>query len=390
MEEGDFPLMNRRLSRKWMQLATLAVLAACGLLSGCGGFFQAVNNNPTSGTTSYVYVANISTGATGGTLSEYTMTAGVLTAISGSPIALPAVPTSVVVAPNNGFVYVGTTTGVFLYTIGTGGALTEGNNNTVVYLGPSQPQALAIDSTSSWLVIANKNSTELDALQISPTTGIPSSSVVSASLSSATPLGIAMTAPTSNVSTLFVALGVGGTEAISFDAANAKPFASTATDISLASGSTSATAVGIDPTSTYAYITEDAAPTNVLRTMTIKTLTQDGLSYAVGGSPTAVLADSTGAYVYVANAADNTISGFSQSAGSLTGLTDSPFATAKTATGLAEDSSHTYVLAVGSGANPNLWVYKFDATSLGTLDVASTLSTSSSDPSGAIAIALSH
>ena len=373
-----------------MQLATLAVLAACGLLSGCGGFFQAVNNNPTSGTTSYVYVANISTGATGGTLSEYTMTAGVLTAISGSPIALPAVPTSVVVAPNNGFVYVGTTTGVFLYTIGTGCALTEGNNNTVVYLGPSQPQALAIDSTSSWLVIANKNSTELDALQISPTTGIPSSSVVSASLSSATPLGIAMTAPTSNVSTLFVALGVGGTEAISFDAANAKPFASTATDISLASGSTSATAVGIDPTSTYAYITEDAAPTNVLRTMTIKTLTQDGLSYAVGGSPTAVLADSTGAYVYVANAADNTISGFSQSAGSLTGLTDSPFATAKTATGLAEDSSHTYVLAVGSGANPNLWVYKFDATSLGTLDVASTLSTSSSDPSGAIAIALSH
>ena len=105
---------------------------------------------------------------------------------------------------------------------------------------------------------------------------------------------------------------------------------------------------------------------------------------------TAVLADSSGDYVYVANSSDNTITGFSQSAGSLTALADSPFATAKGVAGLAEDASNKYIFAVGTGNNPDLWEYKFDGTSLGTLDVAATVSTSSSDPANGIVVALSH
>ena len=379
------PNVRRSLSG-WMLLPLLACLG----LSGCSGFFTAVKSGGGSGSSSYAYVANITTGATGGTLTEYTLTSGVLATISGSPITLPAVPTSVVVAPNNGFLFVGTTTGVFLYTIGTGAVLTEGNNNTVVYLGPTQPEAMAIDSTNSWLIIANKGSSELDALPISPTTGEATGSYVTASLNAATPGKMALTSAVSSVSTLFVALGSGGTEAISFNASNAKPFAATANVLNLASGSTGATAVGIDPTSTYAYVTETAAPSNLLRVITIKTLTQNGSSYVVGGSPTAVLADSSGDYVYVANSSDNTITGFSQSAGSLTALADSPFATAKGVAGLAEDASNKYIFAVGTGNNPDLWEYKFDGTSLGTLDVAATVSTSSSDPANGIVVALSH
>jgi hypothetical protein len=380
--------------KRWTIVSLPRLGAAAALmmgLAGCGGFFQAVNNNPTGTTLSYVYVANITTGAAGGTLSEYSLTGGVLTALTGSPITLPAVPTSVIVSPNNAFVFVGTTLGTFMYAIGTDGTLTEGNNNTALYVGPTQPQNLVMDSTSSWLIITNKNSTEMDALAISPSTGLTTSNTVAtASLSAASPQQLAITAPTSQVSTLFVALGAGGTEAINFNAGNAKPFASAGTNLPLATGSTADNAVAIDPTSTYAYVVEDAAPANLLRAFTIKTLTQDGASYPLGGSPSAILPDPTGAYVYVANSGDNTITGFSQSAGALTVLTDSPFVTAKTPVGLIEDNSKTYVLSVGSGVNPNLWVYKYDTSSLGTLDVASSISTGSSDPSGAIAIAVTH
>jgi len=379
---------------RWMATCLMAALGvtAAVVLTGCGEFFTPVNNNPGGPTTSsYVYVANITTGGAGGTISEYSLASGVLTALSGSPITLPAVPTSMIVSPNNVSVYVGTATGVFLYTIGSDGTLTEGNNNTVLYLGPTQPKALAMDSTSSWLIISNQNSAELDALPVTPSTGLPTgSAVVTASLSSASPQQVAITSPTSNVSTVFVALAAGGTEAISFDAANTVPWAKTATVLKLASGSTAANAVAVDPTSTYAYVAESAAPSSVVRVITIKTLAQDGSSYPVGNNPQAVLPDTSAAYVYVANSTDNNLTGFSQSAGALTALADSPFETAKTPFAMVEDSSKTYVLTLGSGNNPDLWVYTFDAASLGTLDVASTISTGSDDPSGGVALAITH
>jgi DNA-binding beta-propeller fold protein YncE len=110
----------------------------------------------------------------------------------------------------------------------------------------------------------------------------------------------------------------------------------------------------------------------------------------VGNGPAAILPDANGSYVYVANTTDNDISGFSLSAGALTALTDSPFETAKAPFAMVEDSTKTYVLTLGSGNNPDLWVYTFDTASVGTLDVASTLSTGTTDPSGAVALAITH
>jgi len=261
----------------------------------------------------------------------------------------------------------------------------------VLYLGPSQPQAMAMDSTSSWLIIANKNSTELDALPVVPSTGLPTGSAVeTASLSSATPQQLAITQPTNSVSTVFAALAGAGTEAISFNAGNSVPWAKTATVLKLATGSTAANAVAVDPTSTYAFVAETGATANILREFTISTFAQDGSSYPVGVGPAAILPESTGAYVYVANATDNDITGFSLSGGALTVLTDSPFGTAKAPFSMVEDSSKKYLLTLGSGNNPDLWVYSFDTASVGTLDVASTTSTGTADPSGAVALAITH
>ncbi len=149
-------------------------MASVAGLTGCSGFFTPVGTGGTvgNGAETFVYVTN-----QGSTLAEYSLASGVLTPLSGSPISLTLAPYSIVVAPNNAFLYVGTGTGVFMYTINSDGTLTEGNGNNVAYVNASNSsliaQSMVIDSTSSWLLIAYRNSTVLDAVQLDPTTAYP-------------------------------------------------------------------------------------------------------------------------------------------------------------------------------------------------------------------------
>ncbi len=365
---------------------TVCALAAMTMLAGCKSFFTAVNNNPGgTGTSSYVYVTNVGNAGSGGTLSAYTLTSGVLAQISGSPITLASTPTSVVVAPNNAFLYVGTSLGVYLYTIGSGGALTEGNSSTIVYLGPTSPKSMVIDSTSSWLIIANKGSSELDALPISPTTGIPTTTTpIFVTLDAATPQQLAI-APANN--NIFVALGANGTDALSFSPTG-KTTLGKPVPMALHAGSGAANAVATDTTSAYVFIGETTS--NLIRVFALSDLSKELASYSTGNSPVAILPDAKGNYVYVASSADNSIAGFSFSSGALTVLPASPFATAKAPIGVVEDSSKSFLMSAGFGVNPNLWLYSFDATTGGTLDVKTTTSTATVDPSLANAIAVSH
>ena len=379
----------------WDKVAALAVVLG---LSGCSEFFTPVNNSSTAtGSTTYAYVTNVGSAGSGGAITEYSDTSGVLTALSGSPISLTATPTSIVVAPNNAFLFVATSLGVFVYTINTDGTLTEGNNSNVAFLNQAGliVQSMAVDSTNSWLIVAYQKSTELDAIAISSTTGVPTGTVSSATLTyggDATPQ-VAIAPANNNV---FVATGTGGVNAFGFNAASttSSPWGSRVS-IPLISGATNVAdnAVAVDPTSTYLYAAEASTATTPvagkLRLFQIANLSTE-TDYSVGIGPSAILADPTGAYVYVTNETDNTISGFTASAGALTALTDSPFATAKTPLAIAEDSTKSYVTVVGYGNNPNLWLYKFDTTTLGNLDVQGTTSTGSADPSLSNAVALTH
>jgi 6-phosphogluconolactonase len=368
--------------------AVLGITAAMIMLAGCGEFFTPVNNSGgATGSTTFLYVTNVGSGGSGGTLSAYSLKSGVLAQLSGSPYTLTATPTSIVVAPNNAFLYVGTNLGIFLYTIGTDGTLTEGNDDTIVYEGPSQIQSMVVDKTSSWLVIANQNSTELDALAVDPTTGVPpTSSAVTFPLSAATPQKISISPANDNV---FAALGTNGVEAVGFNpSSGSKPFG-TGVSLGLYAKGGSDNAVVADPTSTYMYVAEGTS--NQLRVFTIANFQTKEVDYATGAGPSAILADPTGAYVYVTNATDNSISGFSNSAGALTAQGDSPFATAKDPVAIAEDSTKAYVVDVGFGINPNLWIYNFDSATPGTLDVTATTSTGGgADPSLSNAVALTH
>jgi DNA-binding beta-propeller fold protein YncE len=156
-------------------------------------------------------------------------------------------------------------------------------------------------------------------------------------------------------------------------------------------GSSTANAVAFDTTSTYLFIAESTSNTSAdtLRKLTLATLNGE-VDYPTGKAPSAILPDASGDYVYVTNESSNSISGFSISAGVLTALTDSPFGTAKAPLAIAEDSTKKYVLTVGYGTNPNLWLYSFDTLTAGTLDVGTTTTTGSADPSLSNAIALTH
>jgi 6-phosphogluconolactonase len=262
---------------------------------------------------------------------------------------------------------------------------------------------MVIDPTSSWLIMAYQGSTEIDALPLDPTTGLPTSTTAFTATSTfavPAPGGprLAITPSSATNPQIYVALGTGGTEAIGFNASATTgngPFGSTGVGIKLKSANSSDTAVAIDPTSTYVFITEANIATTptagLLRVFKTADLTTDlSNEPATGIGPSAVLSDLTGAFVYVTNSTDGTISGytFDTTTQTLTAVGTTP--TEAAPVGIIEDNSKTYIIDVGSGANPNLWLYSFDSAGGGVLDVNSTTSTAATNPAVANGIAATH
>jgi hypothetical protein len=230
--------------------------------------------------------------------------------------------------------------------------------------------------------ISYTDSNEIDALPVSASTGLTTATAPYTidAPANTVPVQLAMSPANTN---LFAALGTAGAYAIGFNpsASGKTPFGS-AVAIALHGTNASDTAVAVDTTSTYLFITEASTlatspPPGIVRMKAIATLTTvaDLSDPTTGVGPTAVLADQSGDYVYVANGADATISGFNLSTTNqnLTAMTPTAtFPTAASPIALVEDATKSYILALGNGASPNLWLYSFDATNLGALDIGST------------------
>ena len=111
----------------------------------------------------------------------------------------------------------GTATGIFLYNIGSNGALTLANSSNVI----SQDIAttMQVDSTGSWLVEAGPNLAELLAIHINSSTGVPTSTIEQNTLLPAATVQQLTISPDN--AHVFVALGSAGTEDVTFAAGNA-------------------------------------------------------------------------------------------------------------------------------------------------------------------------
>jgi hypothetical protein len=391
-------------SVKWMALGL--VLAA--LVAGCKGFWDlpvSKPSNPTTPTTlssGVFYVLDQTTKEVVG----YSITSGTLGAISGGTQTLSAAPFSIAVAPNGDFLYIGTVNGIYLYTIGSGGALSIGNGGAAI--ASDIPSGMVI--SGSWLIDAFINASgavQMDALAIDASTGayVGPSGVPPNQTFTVANAAVKQMVLSPDSANFFVALGAGGTIVVPFASGNANPLGATATTIPVANSGGSALSVAVDPGTTprLFYIGETLAvgASGGLRAFNYSSLGSNPLTQATGSpiasgglAPNAILPLANGDYVYVANGQGTTSSGNIAWFPITASGTTYTVAAGKTVTsgiqpnGLAEDSTSNFVLAVSTGGtttsgDPDLEAYTMSSGAL----TAAITSAAGTDPVGALAIA---
>ncbi len=383
--------------------ARLALLASL-LLAGCKGFWDLPAGSSGSGTTTAssgnFYIANVA----GSQIVGYDIVAGVVTALAGSPYAMPAAPIAITVAPDNAFLYASTAAGIYVYSIGSNGQLTLGNSGGPISNDPAS--SMQVDSSNSWLVEAVSGSANVYAIPLNTSTGVAASATEQfAALPVSTIQQLAISPDNTYV---FVAMGAGGTAAVPFNSGNSKPFGAVG-NIPVINQAGAALSVAVDPVVSgqtsprLVYIGETAATTGSntggLRVFAFSTLKEiTGSPFATQGlAPYSILPESAGDYVYVANrqvsgSSTGVIAGYSitssNSVYSLTAL-GSTFAAGTNPQSMAEDSTDTFVLVVDFGGNPDLKGYTFDTTNVGYLDAVLSSATGT-DPVEADAVAAWH
>jgi hypothetical protein len=384
-------------------------LASFLFMAGCKGFWDlppsTTTSNPTTPTTlssGVFYVLDQTTKQVVG----YAITSGTLGAISGGTQTLSAAPFSIAVAPNGDFLYVGTVNGIYLYTIGAGGALSIGNNGTAI--SGDIPSAMQI--SGPWLIDAFTNASgtvQMNAIAINASTGAYAGG-------SGTPPGQSFTVANAVVKQMvlspdsanfFVALGAGGTIVVPFASGNTNPLGATATTIPLANSGGSALSVAVDPSATprLFYIGETLAvgASGGLRAFNYSSLGSATLTQATGSpiasgglAPNAILPLANGDYVYVANGTGDTSAGniawfpISTSGTTYSVAAGKTVASGIQPSGLAEDSTSNFVLAVSTGGtttsgDPDLEAYTMSSGAL----TAALTSATGTDPTGALAVA---
>ena len=361
------------------------------LLSGCGNFFSPQNSTGGGGSggntgagdvlyfMNYSSVANVSSSITGYTVS----TAGVLAATSNSPYTIGAPPTAMAITPGNTFLYVAYAAGILGYSIGTNGVLTQLNSGQPVSSDQLLPVSMQVDSTGTVLLAASEDLSttlpEIGVYTIDTSTGaltaVTNSPLVLAASGNGSTNGALANAPnqlyiTPNNSLVYLTLGSGGTEVLTF-AAGSQAITDTGTFLNLKSTGTGQVGAISNSTSSVLYVSEIGTGVRALSIGSNGALSEiSGSPFKTGNGPGGMAFDTTGDYLYVANKGDSTISGYTVAAsGSLAALASSPFATGSLPLSLTLDQSGKFLAVANSGGNPNLGVYSFDATTLGKLDL---------------------
>jgi len=300
-----------------------------------------------------------------------------------------------VVTPKNTLLYVGSSTGIFVYIINSDGSLTAPSTG-------SQPAgvfapALAVSPDGQWLIALDGTTQQLDIFQINASTGALTSVTAPATYSATSGTWQPSDVRVSPDGTLiFAALGTAGDVVFTFNTTSG--VATSSQGLSTGDAQTGDYGLAVSPKTTYLYIARSGTNGGVAvyRIGSGGSLTSvTGSPFAAGSGTFSVALDSTGTYVYAANRADGTISGYTivpsttVLALSLTPLSGSPYTSGTTVQSIGIDSTNKYLLAAAVGGAPDLTMYSFDVTVPGKLDPATSVATGVS-PAGAVALALTH
>lgn len=395
---------------KWRIQTGAVFLIAASLLTGCSGFWDLPTSSSSTSTTSTTlssgafYVLNQTTMQ----IAAYTIASGTLTSVSASPYSLsPSTPYSIAIAPGGGYLFVGTVSGIYAYAISSGGGLTLANAGSAVSSDiPNAMQVAQNGSNGFWLIDAFINTVgqvQLDATPLNSSGTYVTGAIVPSVAFTITNASVKQMALSPDGNNLFVALGSAGTIVIPFTANSSSPLGSTARTIPVANTGGSALSVAVDPTNRLFYIGETLANSSAtsggLRVFNYSSLsgtpTQvSGSPIASGGlSPSAILPEASGNYVYVANGQGTTGAGniawfpITASGSTYSIAAGSSIAAGVFPVGLAEDSTKNFLLAVSSGGStlsgdPDLEAFTMSSGAL----TAAIMSTTGTDPVGAYAV----
>lgn len=378
----------------------ICLMAAVGVitLTGCSGFFPPVTSTPPppGSTSSYAYVANTTgTAASGtnlatGTVTGFAVGTGTLTGVPSSPLILGYQPVAMAVTRDNKFLYVAALGNINVYAINSDGSLSVPSTGSGVAI--VNVVSMDVSPDGQWLIALDGNSlvAQVDVFQINDTTGTLTSVGTGQQPISNAVIIPKMLKISPNGAFVFAAMGSGGDVVFNFDTSTGALLTSQALSVS---SQTSDNGLAVDNASAYLYIARSGSGGGV-RVFSIGsggTLNEiAGSPFASGGQAYSVVVDNTGKYVYAANRANGTIYGYTiGTGGSLTAIAGSPYASGLLVSSLATDSSGDYLLAAANGGSPDLSMYSFDTTTPGKLDLATSTATGT-DPTGAIAVALTH
>jgi 6-phosphogluconolactonase (cycloisomerase 2 family) len=328
-----------------------------------------------------VYIANNTTS----NLAAFSIgSGGTLTSVIGEPYGLGFTPGSIAFTPSGNYMYVGGVNGqILLYAVASTGELTVQNNGQSIVAGAS-PVSMAVDPTGAWLLVLSNDLTTITTFPLNSdgTAGTGMNTTFSTGVAGAAAVQLVI-AP--NDQTVFATLGTGGLLAFTFDSGSGT-LTYVSTTNTATPGGASFRGMSIDKNSAYLYVAMSGLGLGVFNIGSGATITPVAHSpYAAGLGPYGVLVDATNSYVYMSNATDGTISGWSIAAGGqLTPLSGSPYQSGYITQYLAEDLTHTYILAINNGGTPDLRVFSFSGGPLVSVETAST----GNDPTGPAAIAV--
>lgn len=380
--------------------AALCLPAATGCFSGkfftptcatltttaCTGTTSTTSTTGTTSTGStygsYAYVAN----ATIGTMTGIPVPTASFSSLTGTSYNLGTPPSALVGTPSGSFLYVATAAGpVFVYTIGSGGALTLGNNGSQV-TSTLTPTYIAIDPSGNWLFLLSFSSPQLLVFQINTSTGVlTQTGQGTIALTGGNPTQVYVTPNGQNV---YVGLSTGGLDTFAFN-----PSSGVLTNhLHYAPrGAGADNAIAADNKSAFLFVGEAGTGIRVFSIGSGGALSEISSSpFLTSGQlgPYSIVTDPTNSYVYVAYRTSNDIVGYSLgSGGALTELSSSPFSTGTNPVALSLDSTGKYLFAINNGGNPDLQVFSLDSTTGGKLDPVTSGATGT-DPAGAISLSV--
>ncbi len=372
-------------------LATM-VLGVLPATVGCGAFFQCEGKaSCTTSTTTTVSgdFAYITTSAD--TVSEFNISSGTFVSI-GSALSLGYEPVAISVAPSNSFVYIAAGTGIYLYSIGTTGALTAANSGNM--LVADTIAAMDISPDGKYLFTLNAASAEIAEYSVNTTTGLlsldndfplPTPTSGYSCVLAGTPVIQSCSIKVSpNKNFIVVAAGSAGTVTYPYNSTNGitttvynnPPITSTSNNFFSAAVDTN--------NNLYLALTNEvdslsASSTGVPGSSVISAITD------TGNEPRSIIVDGT-SYVYWADVAQSQIRAYATSGGTLTSIGTYPTSTNVSA--LAIDNTGKYLIAVGFNASTGAQIFSISST--GALTTLSSVATTTSTTTYPALIATSH